>query len=293
MSTHPSEQSFVSLNRDDLLGTLVHLALSEDVGPGDWTSRWTIPEDAMGEAVIVAKAPTVVAGADVAVRVFREVDSRLEIIVRRTDGSTANRGHAIMEVRGALRSILTAERTALNFLGRLSGIAALTRSFVDAVAGTRSRIVDTRKTTPGWRFLEKAAVRAGGGMNHRMGLHDMVLIKDNHIAAAGGVAEALAAVEKENTLGLPVEVEVTSLRQLGTALRNPPDRILLDNMSVRDMTEAVHRTAALGSSRPELEASGNVTLERVRAIAETGVDLISVGALTHSAPSADLSLRVL
>jgi nicotinate-nucleotide pyrophosphorylase (carboxylating) len=197
-----------------------------------------------------------------------------------------------MEIGGPLRSILTAERVALNFLGRLSGIATLTREFVRAVEGTRARIVDTRKTTPGFRLLEKDAVRHGGGMNHRFGLHDMVLIKDNHIAACGGVVEALEAVEKRNDKGLPVEIEVTSMKELDRVLRNPPDRILLDNMSVRDMSEAAHRVRGLGSRRPELEASGNVSLGTVGAIAATGVDLISVGALTHSAPAADLSLRL-
>lgn len=293
MNATPDDAAFVNLNRDDLLGALVHLALSEDVGSGDFTSRWTIPADAVGEAVIVAKEPTVVAGVDAAQRVFHTVDEGLELIVRRGDGALAIREQVILEIRGRLRSILTAERAALNFLAHLSGIATLTRDFVDAVAGSRARIVDTRKTTPGLRFLEKAAVRAGGGMNHRMGLYDMVLVKDNHIAAAGGIGEALAAVGEHNAPGLPVEVEVSSLRQLSAALKNPPDRILLDNMSVREMEEAVHRVSTLGGERPELEASGNVTLDRVAAIAGTGVDLISVGALTHSAPAADLSLRIL
>jgi nicotinate-nucleotide pyrophosphorylase (carboxylating) len=284
--------AFVSLNRDDILQTLIRLALAEDVGAGDWTTRWTIPDNATGLARIVAKEPLVVSGSPAASAVFQAVDPDLRIHVLRGDAEAAAREQVVMEIAGAVRSILTAERVALNFLGRLSGIATTTRRYVRAVEGTRARIVDTRKTTPGWRLLEKDAVRHGGGMNHRLGLHDMILIKDNHIAAAGGVREALDAVEKRNTRSLPVEIEVTSMRELDRVLKDPPDRILLDNMSLRDMTEAVHRVSALGAGRPELEASGNVDLSTVRSIAQTGVDLISVGALTHSAPSADLSLRL-
>jgi nicotinate-nucleotide pyrophosphorylase (carboxylating) len=196
-------------------------------------------------------------------------------------------------VTGRLAPILTGERTALNFLGRLSGIATLTRRFADAVHGTGARILDTRKTTPGWRALEKEAVRAGGGFNHRMGLYDYVLVKDNHVAAAGGVRAAVARVrESPAAKGLAMEVEVTTLAELDEALALRVQRILLDNMSLDAMTEAVRRAHALGSGRPELEASGNVTLENVRRVAETGVDFISVGALTHSARSVDLSMRV-
>lgn len=284
--------AFVSLGRDDILQTLIRLALAEDVGAGDWTTRWTVPAGAKGVARIVAKSPLVVSGSAVTSAVFVAVDPQLRVNVLRADAEAAGRDQVVMEIGGPLRSILTAERVALNFLGRLSGIATLTREFVRAVEGTRARIVDTRKTTPGWRLLEKDAVRHGGGMNHRIGLHDMILIKDNHIAARGGVVEALAAVSKRNDKGLAVEIEVTSMRDLDKVLKDPPDRILLDNMSVRDMGEAVHRVKGLGSRRPELEASGNVTLATVGAIAATGVDLISVGALTHSAPVADLSLRL-
>lgn len=284
--------AFVSLSRDDILQTLIRLALAEDVGAGDWTTRWTVPAGAKGVARIVAKAPLVVSGSGVTSAVFHAVDPQLRVNVLRGDAEAAGAEQVVMEIGGSLRSILTAERVALNFLGRLSGIATLTREFVRAVEGTRARIVDTRKTTPGWRLLEKDAVRHGGGMNHRLGLHDMILIKDNHIAACGGVVEALEAVGKRNDKGLPVEIEVSSMRELDRVLKDPPDRILLDNMSVRDMSEAVHRVRSLGSRRPELEASGNVTLATVGAIAATGVDLISVGALTHSAPAADLSLRL-
>jgi nicotinate-nucleotide pyrophosphorylase (carboxylating) len=283
---------FVTIERSEILATLIGLALAEDVGAGDWTTQWTIPRDARGRAVVVAKSALVLAGLAPAVKVFRRVDPELRIEPRAVDGFRARPEDVVLAVEGRMHSILTAERTALNFLGRLSGVATLTRQFVEAVEGTSARVVDTRKTTPGWRHLEKDAVRAGGGFNHRMGLHDMVLVKDNHEAAAGGIEAAIKAVRRANDLDLPVEVEVADLDQLAVALRFGVERILLDNMSLPVLREAVARAHALGENRPELEASGNVTLESVRAVAETGVDLISVGALTHSAPTADFSLRV-
>jgi nicotinate-nucleotide pyrophosphorylase (carboxylating) len=283
---------FVTIDRSEVLATLVGLALAEDVGRGDWTSQWTIDGEAWGRAVVVAKVPLVVAGLAAAVKVFRMLDPDLQVELRAADGFRARSEDVILEVSGRVQTILGAERTALNFLAHLSGVATLTRRFVEAIEGTSARIVDTRKTTPGWRYLEKDAVRAGGGFNHRMGLHDMVLVKDNHIAAAGGIEAAIRAVRSENDLDLPVEVEVGDLDQLEAALRLGVERVLLDNMAVDLLREAVRRTHALGENRPELEASGNVTLETVRSVAETGVDLISVGALTHSAPAVDLSLRV-
>jgi nicotinate-nucleotide pyrophosphorylase (carboxylating) len=285
-------RGFVTIDRSEVLATLVGLALAEDVGRGDWTSQWTIDPEAWGRAVVVAKVPLVVAGLAAAVKVFRMLDPDLQVELRAADGFRARSEDVILEVSGRVQTILGAERTALNFLARLSGVATLTRHFVEAIEGTSARIVDTRKTTPGWRYLEKDAVRAGGGFNHRMGLHDMVLVKDNHIAAAGGIEAAIRAVRRENDLDLPVEVEVGDLDQLEAALRLGVERVLLDNMGVDLLREAVRRTHALGENRPELEASGNVTLETVRPVAETGVDLISVGALTHSAPAVDLSLRV-
>jgi nicotinate-nucleotide pyrophosphorylase (carboxylating) len=285
-------RGFVTIDRSEVLATLVGLALAEDVGRGDWTSQWTIDPEAWGRAVVVAKVPLVVAGLAAAVKVFRMLDPDLQVELRAADGFRARSEDVILEVSGRVQTILGAERTALNFLARLSGVATLTRHFVEAIEGTSARIVDTRKTTPGWRYLEKDAVRAGGGFNHRMGLHDMVLVKDNHIAAAGGIEAAIRAVRRENDLDLPVEVEVGDLDQLEAALRLGVERVLLDNMAVDLLREAVRRTHALGENRPELEASGNVTLETVRSVAETGVDLISVGALTHSAPAVDLSLRV-
>jgi nicotinate-nucleotide pyrophosphorylase (carboxylating) len=274
------------------LNHLIDLALAEDVGPGDWTTEWTVDPGALGSAEIVAKEPLVVAGTQAAVLVFQRVDPRLQVTLEATDGDKLPAGSQLLRVQGPLRGILTGERVALNFLGRLSGVATLTRDYVDAVKGTGARILDTRKTTPGWRVLEKEAVRAGGGENHRMGLHDMVLVKDNHLVAAGGVKAAVARVRNENGAGLLLEVEVSDLRELEDVLTLGVDRVLLDNMDLETMKEAVKRVHGLGRSRPIVEASGNMRLDSVRAVAETGVDLISVGALTHSAAGADLSLRV-
>jgi len=271
---------------------LVKAALSEDVGRGDWTTQWTVPCDSRERAMIVAKEPLVVAGVACVQAVFTAVDPELDVEILAPDGTAVEPGDVLCRVQGITWSILTAERTALNFLGHLSGIATLTRRFVEAVAGTDARIVDTRKTTPGWRLLEKAAVRSGGGTNHRIGLYDMILIKDNHADAAGGVVAAVAEARDWNDLGLPVEVEVRTLEELDSVLPLQVDRILLDNMDPATMKEAVARAHGLGDDRPLLEASGNVTLETVRGVAETGVDLISVGALTHSAPAADISLRI-
>ena len=277
--------------RDEALDHLVRQALQEDVGSGDWTTLWTVPEDLSARARVVAKEPLVVAGLGAARRTFHAVDPELEVRIDTEDGARVDVGARVLGVSGPARAILTAERTALNFLGRLSGIATLTRRFVEAVTGTGARIVDTRKTTPGWRLLEKAAVRAGGGTNHRMGLHDMVLIKENHAAAAGGIGAALDRVRAANHRALRVEVEVRTLEELEEALDHGPDRILLDNMSPELLERAVARCRR-EDPRPQLEASGNVTLGTVRAVAEAGVDLVSVGALTHSAPAADFSLLV-
>ena len=285
---------YVAASPSEVLDRLVRLALAEDVGPADWTTSWTVPPDARGHATVVAKSHLVVAGVEAAGAVFGAVDPALALAlgVVRGDGVRAGPGDVVLEVVGAAGRILTAERVALNFLGRLSGVATLTREFVEAVRGTGARIVDTRKTTPGWRHLEKAAVRAGGGINHRLGLFDMVMIKDNHIAAAGGITAAVERVRARDQARLPIEVEVRSGEELEEALTLGVDRILLDNMDLGTLARAVERAHRLGSDRPELEASGNVTLGTVRSVAETGVDLISVGALTHSAPVADLSLRM-
>jgi nicotinate-nucleotide pyrophosphorylase (carboxylating) len=270
---------------------LIDAALAEDVGPGDFTTLWTVPEERRAEARIVAKSPGVVAGSEVAAEVFRRVDPSLEVSVDAVDGTAVEPGDVAMTIRGSARSILTAERTALNFMQRLSGVATVTRRYVQAVAGTGARVIDTRKTTPGMRALEKAAVVAGGGANHRFGLHDMVMIKDNHIAAAGGITAAVQAVGRQNGRGLKVEVETTTLDEVREALAAGADRIMFDNMDPPLMRQAVAlvRSAEPG---PEMEASGGITLETIRAYAETGVDFISIGALTHSAPSLDLSLQL-
>ncbi len=275
------------------LDRLIDLANEEDVGEGDRTTEWTVLPGASGVARVVAKEEGVLAGRVPASRVFERLDPALELVWRVADGERVAPGVEILELRGRLRPILTGERTALNFLARLSGVATLTRAFVTAVEGTRARIVDTRKTTPGWRALEKAATAAGGAENHRLGLYDMVLIKENHARASGGIGSALAAVrDRARDAGLEVEVEVGGAGELEEALAGEAGRILLDNMPLEALRSAVARVRESPPPRPLLEASGGVTLTTVRAIAETGVDLISVGAITHSAPALDLSLLV-
>jgi nicotinate-nucleotide pyrophosphorylase (carboxylating) len=281
---------FVGLSPRETLDALIRMALAEDVGAGDWTTAWTMDPTHPGRATVIAKAGLVVAGVEAAAAVFAAVDPEIDIGVVRSDGVAAARGDVVLELAGRAAGILIAERTALNFLGRLSGIATCTRAFVSAVRGTGVRIVDTRKTAPGWRMLEKAAVRAGGGSNPRMGLYDMVLIKENHIAAAGGITAAVQRVRARNVEGLPIEVEVRTPEELEEALGLGVDRILLDNMSPAALKRSVERAHRLGADRPELEASGNVTLANIREVAATGVDMIAIGALTHSAPVADLSL---
>lgn len=270
---------------------LIDLALAEDCGPGDWTSQWVVHARTRAAAEITSKAAGVVAGLAPAMSTFFRLDPRVEVDVVLDDGAAVAPGDVICRLKGPARALLTGERVALNFLQHLSGVATLTRRFVDAIDGTGARILDTRKTLPGWRTLEKAAVRAGGGENHRHGLYDAVLIKDNHVALAGSVAEAIARVREQNERGLHVIIEVHGLDDIDTALDAGADRLLLDNFDVAGLRDAVQRARARDDP-PELEASGNVTLERVRQIAETGVDFISVGAVTHSARALDLSMRI-
>jgi nicotinate-nucleotide pyrophosphorylase (carboxylating) len=270
---------------------LIDLALAEDKGSGDWTTRWIVPARARATATIVSKEDGVIAGLPVASAVFLRLDPRVQILTEKADGDRVKGGEVVCTIKGPARAILTAERTCLNFLQRLSGIATLTRKYVDAIAGTKAAILDTRKTTPGWRTLEKEAVRAGGATNHRFGLYDMVMIKQNHSEIAGGIAEAIGRVKESNTRGLNVEVEVRDKKELKAALQAGCDRVLLDNMDVQAIREAV-RIVRKTSPKVEIEASGNMTLERVRLVAEAGVDFISVGALTHSADSLDLSLQM-
>jgi nicotinate-nucleotide pyrophosphorylase (carboxylating) len=271
--------------------SLIRAALDEDVGPGDFTSLWTVPTEREVEARLIAKATGTLAGLDVARATFLAVDPSLRLAIHLADGAPVAPGDEVLRVAGRARSILTAERVSLNFLQRLSGVATMTRRYVDAVAGTGARIIDTRKTTPGLRALEKAAVRAGGGENHRFGLHDMVLIKENHIAAAGGITAAVQAVARQNDRGLRVEVETTNLDEVREAVAVGVDRILFDNMPLALLRDAVEVVRDSGAPI-ETEASGGVNLDTVRGIAETGVDFISVGALTHSAPALDLSLLI-
>ena len=268
---------------------MVTAFLAEDIGHGDITTRATVDDTARGRARIEARAPFVVAGLDVGRACFDVAGPgsvSWEPLV--DDGSTASAGQKLAELDGSLATILIAERTALNLLARLSGIATLTRSFVAKIEGTSARIVDTRKTTPGLRLFEKYAVRAGGGRNHRFGLDDGILIKDNHIRAAGGVGEAVRRARNEAPHGLVVEIEVTDLDELDEALAAGADALLLDNMSVDMVKEAVARAGG----KALLEASGGIDLDNVRAYAEAGVDLISVGALTHSARAVDVALEV-
>jgi nicotinate-nucleotide pyrophosphorylase (carboxylating) len=275
---------------------LVALALEEDLGTvGDLTSQAVIPRDLDGRAVFMARADGVMAGLSAAALVAGAVDARLRFQSQVSDGDRVKAGAALATVAGPMRGILAMERTALNFLQRLSGVASLTRRYVDAVAGLRAQILDTRKTTPGWRLLEKYAVRCGGGHNHRLGLFDGILVKDNHLAAlakiqpttiAAALAHARSVAEAH---GVPIEIEVDNLDQLNEALVCRPQIILLDNMGPDLLREAVRRREHVA---PEilLEASGGVNLSTVRGIAETGVDRISVGALTHSAVALDIAL---
>lgn len=275
---------------DESIETLVKLALAEDLGGvGDVTSLATIDRKAALPAQITAKASGVIAGLAVVQAVYAQVDADVGVVPQVRDGDSVESGTVVCSFEGRAQSLLTGERTALNFLQRLSGIATLTRQFVDAVAGTEAVILDTRKTTPGWRLLEKYAVRMGGGQNHRIGLYDAVMIKDNHIAAAGGIGAAVERVRAyPDAQNLPIILEVETLQQLEVALTLAVDQILLDNMTDATMRQAVDR--AVG--RVPLEASGNMSLERVAAVAATGVNFISVGALTHSAPAFDLSMRL-
>jgi nicotinate-nucleotide pyrophosphorylase (carboxylating) len=269
----------------------IAIALEEDIGAGDITTQFLIPPRLKGHGRIIAHERCVIAGTETATEVFRRVDAELRTEIIQRDGASLTGGENIIEVRGNAGSILTAERVALNFLQRLSGVATLTRQFVDAVGKHPAKILDTRKTTPGMRALEKAAVVAGGGTNHRFGLYDMVLVKDNHLAAQGGLSGFAQAIEKlrAERPDLRIEVEADHLEQVRAFLEIPGvDVILLDNMKVAEMREAV----ALGKDKVKFEASGGVTLKNVRQIAATGVDYISIGALSHSAKAIDLSLEL-
>jgi len=272
----------------DAVGRLIELALEEDVGPGDRTAEACVPAQARGTALVVAKEPLVVSGVSAAARVFRALDGECQLEPLLGEGDPADAGAGILRVRGRLRAVLSAERTALNLLQRLCGIATLTRRYAEALRGTRTRLLDTRKTSPGMRALEKAAVRAGGGENHRGALFDGILVKDNHAAAAGGIGEAVRRAKAAASPFLRVEAEVSTPEQIEEALAAGADLLLLDNLGDRELAAAVKQVAG----RVPTEASGGVTLGRLQPIAACGVDYVSVGALTHSAPAVDLSLLV-
>jgi nicotinate-nucleotide pyrophosphorylase (carboxylating) len=275
---------------DLLIDPVVRAALAEDLGrAGDITSQACVDPQARLCVQFAVRQDGVISGLDCARLAMAAMDPLLSFSAQRRDGDQVTAGEALARVEGNARAILAAERTALNLMGRMGGVASLTRAYVDAVSGTGARIVDTRKTTPGLRMLEKYAVRCGGGVNHRFGLDDAILIKDNHVAAAGGVGRALERARAAAGHLVQIEVEVDRLEQLDEALPHLPDVIMLDNFSLEDLAEAVRRTAG----QVRLEASGGVNLKTVRAIAETGVDVISVGALTHSAPVLDIGLDTL
>lgn len=266
---------------------ILRLAIEEDIGNGDITTQSVIPEEKMARAIIISKGNFIVAGIPFAREVFRIVDPNTDFKVYYNDGSRVKERDIIAEVSGRARSILNCERVCLNLLQRLSGIATMTQAFVEKVKGLNVKIVDTRKTTPLMRFFEKYAVRVGGGYNHRFGLYDGILIKDNHIEVAGSITKAIEAARKHHHLS-KVEVEVENIKDLKEALRCGADVVMLDNMSIADMREAVK----LAKGKVILEASGNINLTNVRSVAETGVDLISIGAITHSAPAVDISMKI-
>lgn len=270
---------------------LVRNALEEDIGSGDITSETIIPPSVTVSGVIILKADGVISGLEFAKASFTITDPNVRLATLVSDGEFHTSKTPILSVKGLARSILSAERVALNFLSHLSGIATLTRKFVEAVKGTRATILDTRKTTPGLRLAEKYAVLCGGGQNHRIGLFDMILIKDNHTAAVGGIEEVLKRLYLSRRPSVPVEVEVTSCEMLEIALRFPVDRILLDNFPPDKVAEAIFIRKRMNSRTP-FECSGGITLDNVRSYAETGVEYISIGALTHSAPALDMSLEV-
>jgi len=276
---------------------LVRMALAEDMGTGDVTTEACIDPALEAEAVIVAKARGILAGLEVARLVFHEVDPAVRLEALAAEGDAIEPGREVVRLNGPARGILVGERTALNFMQRLSGVATRTRQFVDRLAGTNTLLLDTRKTTPGMRLLEKAAVLAGGGANHRVGLFDMVLIKDNHIRAAGGLTAAVERARAHAAPGLLVEAEAATFAEVEEACAAGVDRLLLDNMTTAEVARALAyvdglRPAPDAPRRPRVEVSGGMTLETVRPMAELGVDFISVGGLTHSAPALDLSLEI-
>ncbi|MGE0086604.1 MAG: carboxylating nicotinate-nucleotide diphosphorylase [Desulfococcaceae bacterium] len=272
----------------DYTEKLIQLALEEDIGSGDITTDAVVAPELSGTAQIVAKEPLVIAGLDIGRRVFAHLDPDIRYDAEYADGDTVEKGSIAVRLEGKLQALLKGERTALNFLQRLSGIATHVRSFMNILGDSPVRLVDTRKTAPGWRVLEKYAVRMGGAANHRMGLYDGVLIKDNHIAAGGGIRKAVEKVRKNISHLMKIEVEVTNMEETAEALAAGADIIMLDNMDIPRIREAV----AFIAGRALVEVSGNVSKDQLISLAETGADIISCGALTHSARSVDLSMRI-
>ena len=278
------------MNKNELksLRVIIHRALEEDLGDGDITTLSTVPARSVLKGTFIAKESGIIAGLEVVHETLKYLDPRIKFTAHVSDGERVAKGTVLATVHGNGRAILIAERTALNFFQRMSGIATTTRSYVDAVRSTKAIIVDTRKTAPGLRLLDKMAVRIGGGQNHRFGLYDMALIKENHIAATGGITQAVARVRAMDKKKRPIEVEVRNQDELSEALKLNVDRILLDNMTLDRLHDAVWLT----KGKTKLEASGNVSLESVHAIAATGVDIISVGKLTHSVRALDISFLI-
>lgn len=276
---------------DNLIEDLIKLAFAEDIGDGDHTTLSSIPETAMGKSQLIIKEDGVLAGVEMAKRIFRAFDPALKVTVFINDGAEVKKGDIALTVEGKVQSLLQTERLMLNVMQRMSGIATTTRKYVKALEGTKTRVLDTRKTTPGMRMLEKEAVKIGGGVNHRIGLFDMILLKDNHVDFAGGITKAITRAQeylKAKGKNLKIEIEVRNFDELEEAMRvGGIDRIMLDNFNVENTREAVRRVGG----RYELESSGGITFDTLRQYAETGVDYISVGALTHSVKSLDMSLK--
>ncbi|MCC8176149.1 MAG: carboxylating nicotinate-nucleotide diphosphorylase [Bacteroidales bacterium] len=288
-------------SRDQLIDELLDLAIAEDVGDGDATTLSTIPADAMGAQRLIVKEEGILAGVDVARKVFQKFDPKLKMTVYIEDGARVKPGDVAFKVEGPVRSLLLAERTMLNIMQRMSGVATMTDRYQSRLAGLHTKVLDTRKTTPGMRMLEKEAVKIGGGCNHRIGLFDMILIKDNHVDFAGGIPQAVAAAKKwckDNGKDLKIEVETRNEDEIRQALACGVDRIMLDNFSperTREAVKLIHdwrpEGDGTGYTRPEIESSGGITLDTLRTYGETGVDFISVGALTHSVKGLDMSFK--
>ncbi|MEI6677882.1 MAG: carboxylating nicotinate-nucleotide diphosphorylase [Mariniphaga sp.] len=272
----------------DTIKSVIDFAFAEDIGDGDITTNSLIPIDLQTKATMVAKSSGMIAGLAVAEYIFRTLNAEIEFKAFVSDGDFINKGDLILEIKGSYRALLTGERLALNFLQRMSGIATMTNRCVKELSGYKTQILDTRKTVPGLRLLDKYAVRMGGGTNHRIGLYDMVLIKDNHIKIAGGISAAVAQIKKSVPNNIKIEVEVTSFEEAKEALAAGADIIMLDNMTTANMAESVKFI----DGRAKVEASGNMTIERLKEVASTGVDFISIGALTHSVIAFDISMNI-